>query len=504
MSTAVAVVEPRVSSAGVRVLRRIASFPTMLASLLVLLSLLTVRARFNDPDMWWHLKMGEIIWTHHIVPTADAFSYTTDHHAWVPHEWLSQVTIYAAYRMAGYTGLMVWLCFFSAALLVGGYALCTLFARNAKAGFAGAMLVWFFSTIGLAVRPQMIGYLLLMGELALMELGRTRNPRWFLALPPVFALWVNCHGSFFLGLIVAAVYFFCSFCGFEAGSLASERWDCRRRVLLGGSLLASVGALFLNPAGLKQGLYPLDTIFKQTVSMEFVQEWRPLQIAGARGMGLLGLVGCVFFLVLVRKVRLQLYEVVLLGLGTWVALCHERMVFVFGLLVAPIICRLLSDFWDHYDASKDMFAVNAVMISLVLLGVFLAFPRAQSLAEQVQAGNPVKAVGYLRSRNFPGRILNDYGYGGYLIWAAPQIPVFVDGRGDVFEWTGVLADYERFALLRESPKAILDKYRIDACLFPKASSMARVMALLVDWREIYSDDMSVIFVRAGYGALSDR
>ena len=27
-----------------------------------------------------------------------------------------------------------------------------------------------------------------------------------------------------------------------------------------------------------------------------------------------------------------------------------------------------------------------------------------------------------------------------LMWAAPEYPVFIDGRTDVFEWTGVLRD----------------------------------------------------------------
>ena len=46
----------------------------MVAGLLIVLAVLTVRARFDDPDMWWHLKMGEIIWTTHTIPTTDLFS----------------------------------------------------------------------------------------------------------------------------------------------------------------------------------------------------------------------------------------------------------------------------------------------------------------------------------------------------------------------------------------------------------------------------------------------
>ena len=97
MNIALSAIDRTESTANVPVLRRIFSFPVMLAGLLAMLAVLTVRQRFNDPDMWWHLKTGEVIWTTHTIPTTDLFSYTTNHHGWIPHEWLSQVLIYGAY-----------------------------------------------------------------------------------------------------------------------------------------------------------------------------------------------------------------------------------------------------------------------------------------------------------------------------------------------------------------------------------------------------------------------
>jgi hypothetical protein len=54
-------------------LRLVFSFQVVLVCLLLPLTVFTQRTRFNDPDMWWHLKMGEIIWTNHHVPTVDLF-----------------------------------------------------------------------------------------------------------------------------------------------------------------------------------------------------------------------------------------------------------------------------------------------------------------------------------------------------------------------------------------------------------------------------------------------
>src|SRR5580700_8521210 len=99
------------------ILDLVSSYPEMVAATLVVLAVLTVRSRFNEPDLWWHLKTGEIIWNTHSIPRTDLFSFTTNNHAWIAHEWLSQVTIYGAWRFGGYTGLMLWLCVFSSLLL---------------------------------------------------------------------------------------------------------------------------------------------------------------------------------------------------------------------------------------------------------------------------------------------------------------------------------------------------------------------------------------------------
>jgi hypothetical protein len=478
--------------------RSIFSFPAVLAALLVVLAVLTVRERFDDPDMWWHLKMGQIIWTTHSIPTTDLFSYTTNHHAWVPHEWLSQVLIYGAYRWGGYSGLMLWLCFFTAALLIAGYALCSLYSGNAKIGFVGAMIIWFFSTAGLAIRPQMIGYVFLVVELLVVHLGRTRNPRWFFCLPPLFALWVNCHGSFFLGLAVAGICLAVSFFDFQGGSLVSLRWDTRPRRMLALALILSTAALFLNPVGIKQILYPLSTLLHQPVGLRQVQEWQPLQLSDPRGVAMLGVLGGIFLLVIVRRSsELFCHELLLLALGTWFAASHQRMVFVFGIFAAPVLARLLSGWWDGHDAEADRPLLNALFITASLLVAFWGIPNRQSLSRQVELHNPVSAVAFINNHHLSGRMLNDYVYGGYLIWAAPEHPVFVDGRADVFEWTGVLDEFGKWAMLQSDPNALLNKYGVDFCLLARDSPMTHVLPLMRGWNAIYSDNSSIIFVRQG-------
>jgi len=495
VSSTAAALQPKAASNAAHVLRLVFSFPLMLVCLLLPLTVLTERSRFNDPDMWWHLKMGEIIWTTHHIPTVDLFSYTARYHTWIPHEWLSQLTIYAAYRAGGYSGLMAWLCILSAILLVAGYVLCSIVSGNSKVAFLGVLVIWLFATVGFAVRPQMIGYVLLIVELLLLHLGRTRDPRWFWTLPPLFALWVNCHGSFFIGMVIAVTAYALSFVGFQAGSLVSVKWEPARRRYLAWSLALSIAALFMNPVGRSQIFYPIDTMLHQSIGLSQVQEWQPLQITDARAVPFLLLLLCVFLLVMVRRSEMQLQELVFLALGTWMALSHQRMLFVFGILIAPVLSRMLSDLWGNYDAEHDRPLLNAAFILLSLFAAMWAFPSQRALATQVEQTNPAKALTFLKTHHISGRMLNEYVYGGYLIWAAPEYPVFVDGRADVFEWTGVLRDFGKWATLESDPRELLDKYGIDFCLISREAPMARVLPLMGDWKAAYSDTQAIIFVR---------
>lgn len=478
-----------------RTLQRLFSFPVTLASLLVLLTVLTVRGRFDDPDLWWHLKMGQIIGTTHSIPAHDLFSYTANHQALVPQEWLAELTIYCAYLCGGYSGLMLWFCLLASTLVVAGYCLCRLYSSNAKVAFAGAMMIWFFGTIGFEIRPQMISYILLVAELLLIYAGRTRNPRWFFGLPFVFLLWINSHASFILGIVVACVYLFSSFFEFEMGSLVSHRWAGRRRRMLAWSLALSVAALLVNPGGINQILYPFDTMMSMKILMANVEEWAPLKMTEARGIGLLAVLLCMFLLTIARKAELYLDELILVGMGTWLAVGHIRMLILFGILAAPVLSRQLANMWENYEPDKDRILPNAILIGLSLVAVVLAFPSRQDLEHQVEDVSPVKALQYIRTSHLSGPMLNDYVFGGYLIWAAPEYPVMIDGRTDVYEWSGFLGEFGQWATLASAPNLLLQKYNVNFCLLSSQSQMINVLPLLPNWKLVYSDDNSRIFVR---------
>src|ERR1700688_938954 len=86
----------------------------------LLFGLLAMTARpATDPDLWWHLRTGQwIVETGH-VPHSDPFSFTRAGHAWVSHEWLSEVVFYELWKHAGAAALIV----FSAIITTAGFML---------------------------------------------------------------------------------------------------------------------------------------------------------------------------------------------------------------------------------------------------------------------------------------------------------------------------------------------------------------------------------------------
>ena len=173
-------------SVWARLIRGLLSFRVMLALGLAVITVLTVSNRFNDPDLWWHLKLGQIVWNTHSIPSTDMLSYTAYGHAYTAHEWLAQLSIYGAYRLCGYTGLMLWLAVLASVLFILVYVLCYLSTQNALVAFLGGVCAWFFGTVGLAIRPLILGHIFLAAELYCSGAGDNSEQAMAMALATSF------------------------------------------------------------------------------------------------------------------------------------------------------------------------------------------------------------------------------------------------------------------------------------------------------------------------------
>ena len=471
-------------------IRLVFSFRTMLAFGLAVVAVCTVSGRFNDPDLWYHLRLGEYIW-HFGRPTTDVFSFSAYGHAWTAHEWLSQLGIYGLYRLGGYPALMIGLAFFTSLILILVYSLCYLRTANALVSFLGGVCAWFFASIGTAIRPHMIGYSLLCIELLLLEMG-SRDRRWLWGLPPLFALWVNCHGSFFFGMGILGAY--CVTCFPIPGwrGLTPDRYLGWKQPV--AVLFASVLALCANPVGIHLLLYPLDVAFHQTSSMKNIDEWMPPDFRTERGLGLLVAGALVVLIPLLRRSELRWRDLLLTAMAFGLAMQHVRMLFVFGIVVAPVLARLVDPLLGKPKGRENLWANAVLMIGMAIV-IVANFPDARDLEKQVRKDSPVAAVEYIRKNGLHGPIVNAYQFGGYLMWGMQEEKVFIDGRGDVFDWTGVLAEYGRWVTNTEDANLLLDKYQARLCLLSKEALVNRQMANLPKWRKVYSDSVAVLYSR---------
>ena len=81
------------------------SFPAMLVMLLIGIVFTMARKGFADPDIWWHLRNAEFLFTQHQLPRQDYYSFTVAGHPWINHEWLAEVPYYLAWRVGGLVGI---------------------------------------------------------------------------------------------------------------------------------------------------------------------------------------------------------------------------------------------------------------------------------------------------------------------------------------------------------------------------------------------------------------
>lgn len=129
----------------------------------------------------------------------------------------------------------------------------------------------------------------------------------------------------------------------------------------------------------------------------------------------------------------------------------------------------------------------------------------QALEQRVARSFPRGAVEYLRQHPVAGRMLNEYDWGGYLIWSlGPAHKVFIDGRADIYEYGGVLSDYFRMINVEPDTLFLLRKYGVKACLLKREAPLGTLLAALPGWEPVYTDELSVVFVHKMRSGVSGK
>jgi hypothetical protein len=174
------------------------------------------------------------------------------------------------------------------------------------------------------------------------------------------------------------------------------------------------------------------------------------------------------------------------------------------LAIAPLLARqfpsLAADpeapggFGGRFNALARSAGAAALVLCLGLGGVLAGVMISLGGIAPPPATMPSAAVAFARDAGLRGRVLNFYGYGGYLISAG--IPTYIDGRGELYGGEFIKRYAEAVSLRGEEPfETLIERDRIDWTLLPKEQPANQLLARLPGWRRAYGDDTATIFVR---------
>ena len=93
----------------------------------------------------------------------------------------------------------------------------------------------------------------------------------------------------------------------------------------------------------------------------------------------------------------------------------------------------------------------------------------------------------------PREMFNSYNWGGYLMFAAPQYPVFIDGRTDLYG--EFLRTYLDAATADDNWRDILRDYDIHLVVVEKSSGLDLALREEAGWTLQYTDDLAVIYTK---------
>jgi hypothetical protein len=476
-------------------LKWLVSFPAMLGTFLVGRVFYEGRNFFVDPDLWWHIKVGQDILRTRVWPTTDTYSFTAAHTPWIAYEWLGEVVLGSVAKLGGNLALVAFLIIMATTVMLALYYYGALRSGNCKAGFVPAGVLCSLAFLSFTLRPQMFGYLFLVLLLIVLEWFR-KGVTWPLWMVPfLFLAWVNTHGSFIVGIGVLVVYLLAGLKSFQLGNVEAIAWSEKQRIKLEAVLLLSLAALPITPYGSQLAAYPFDMMFNQPINIANIQEWRPMPFDQPGGKIFLGAIVLLIALQILFRFTWRLEELLLAFGGTVMACLHARMLLIFVPFFVPIFATMLARWLPPYQKAKEHYILNAVLMTGVIAAMIHYLPSRDFLQKKVEKDYPVSAMQYLNSHNIPGPMLNNYAFGGYLVGTGRK--TFIDGRGDLFERAGVLSDFVSLTQMKPGALTILDRYNVASCLLMKEEPLTTVLTASPNWERVYIDGTSALFVRKG-------
>ncbi len=466
-------------------------------------------------DLWGHLNYGRWIVSHRAVPTFEPTMELAKGVPFVDIAWLSQVTGYLMISKFGVPGIQ----FLNALgiVTVGGLLTFAVFQRTNNLGASLLTLVAFYWGSYqqlLVVRPQLFGMVCF--ALVFVLATAPRWKRWkVVAIPLVFMVWANVHGSFIVGFVALGaltvgraidVYLRTRKCKFVFA-------DSQTRGLFLALELSLVAAL-LNPYGI--AAFAEVFALSSNVNLQSLIEWDPLTLRMKQGQGAFMLACALFVVYRLTPRRVTVRELLLLGGLTVGMLWYSRMIVWWAPVVAYYLGLHTAAVWRHWTKSAAPVRVTGGLWTVVAIGIaWIGFayspmgirvvqgpPKDPAVAEKqfrrsVASTTPIDIANYLKRNPPAGLIFNPYEWGDYLQWAGPEgIQVFVNSHAHLIP-EEIWQDYLLLSNAGGGWGDRLDRYGLQAVVVNRQdqANLLKGMEEHTGWEKVFSDNRGAVFVR---------
>jgi len=450
-----------------------------------------------DPDIWWHLRVGDWILQNHAFPHVGIFSQHAQDHSWMAYSWGFEVLMAWLFRLGGLAAIPLALAFFRAVIAF------TLFSTLLKISgrFWTAWLLATFAMFPLAsvlvMRPVLFSIFFFTVELGLIFAARRAGsikPLYW--LPLIFLVWANTHIQFVYGLAVLGLFVVCDL---ATRALNQERfaWMSIRpigvpasRVLL--ILVASFVATLIGPYWGEVYLVIL-RYTRNTSQYNQISELVALafRMYSDYFIVILLMVACFF----VGRRRFDLFSSALLLISAMVSFRSNRDAWFLSLVACAIIAE-----GPATEVQLETRFVHWQYATALVLAIAAAFGYARNvgltpdnLVGPIDEMYPVRATEFVRSHRLPGPIYNSFDWGGFLIFNLREYPVSIDGRNDFY-------GPRLFARMQNTTAGIdwrtdSDLAKANLVLIQKSEPLATVLASQSGYTLVYSDHVAAVFVR---------
>jgi len=206
--------------------------------------------------------------------------------------------------------------------------------------------------------------------------------------------------------------------------------------------------------------------------------------------------------------RLDWRDALLTSGTAYSALLAARNIPTFAIVAAPVLAEHGSVWleergyrmnWNRAGQGSGISLLNWLLLATILTGAVFKTVLAldpETIEESRRSSLPVEAIAYLRDRPSDGPMFNSYNWGGYLIWAARDYPVYIDGRTDLYD-DQLLREYVATYFAQGEWEQNLYESGINLILVETSSPLSRLLALNSGWALLYQDDVAVIYSRRG-------